>query len=686
MAKLLLINLKKILHSNFFVLCFLLCVLYVSFIRIQLGKTSVYSKDTNEIVGMVTQVKQEEEYTVLEIKAEEKIQAFIPESLSIPLGSKVKVEGTFALPDKNTTKGLFNYRNYLLSRGIVWTIEVEKIQILSEKTSFLLFVKDQLSGLLKTRENSEYYQMIIFGDSSSIPESFEEAIRTLGISHLFALSGSHLTFISFFLFYLLRKVFDNEKKVYLIVCVLLFGYVSMTNFSVSLIRSYVFFVLFKANRLYHWNFKNTTLFFYILGVFLLYHPWWIYDLGFQYSFLICFYLLVFSKWLSSSNYLISVFKISTMAFLVSAPISMFHFYELHLLSIFWNLLFVPFFTFIIFPICFLSFICPLFDPVFSFLVSLLEIMVSQASSIPFGYLVWMRLPLVWYLLLEVFIYFSFQGILRKNYFYVKVTFLFFLLHFIFPTLRSSATVTFFDVGQGDSTIIVLPRNEKVIMIDTGVSTDGKRMSREIIPYLKSLGCRKVDSLILTHGDYDHMGEAINLVENFKVEKVIFNCGEYNDLEKELIKVLDKKKIPYYSCIKELNIDKNKLYFLQTKEYDNENDNSNVIYTELNGYKFMFMGDASSTTEYEILNEYNLPDIDVLKVGHHGSKTSSSEEFINEIKPKYSIISVGKNNRYGHPNKEVLNNLKDSKIYRTDEDGSVMFKIKNNKLKIETCVP
>ena len=109
-----------------------------------------------------------------------------------------------------------------------------------------------------------------------------------------------------------------------------------------------------------------------------------------------------------------------------------------------------------------------------------------------------------------------------------------------------------------------------------------------------------------------MGEAINLVENFKVEKVIFNCGRYNDLEKELIKELDKKNIPYYSCIKELNIDKNKLYFLQTKEYDNENDNSNVIYTELDVYKFMFMEDASVTTEKEILNRYNLPNIDVLK--------------------------------------------------------------------------
>ena len=180
-----------------------------------------------------------------------------------------------------------------------------------------------------------------------------------------------------------------------------------------------------------------------------------------------------------------------------------------------------------------------------------------------------------------------------------------------------------------------------------------------------------------------MGEAINLVENFKVEKVIFNCGEFNELEQELIKVLDKKKIPYYSCIKELNIDDNKLYFLQTKEYDNENDNSNVIYADINSYKFLFMGDASVTTEKEVVSIYNLPDIDVLKVGHHGSKTSSDKAFINEIKPEYSIISVGKNNRYGHPNKEVLNNLKNSKIYRTDQEGSIIFKIQNDKLIIET---
>ena len=141
-----------------------------------------------------------------------------------------------------------------------------------------------------------------------------------------------------------------------------------------------------------------------------------------------------------------------------------------------------------------------------------------------------------------------------------------------------------------------------------------------------------------------MGEAINLVNNIKVEKVIFNCGEFDKLEQELIKVLDKQRIPYYSCIKELNINNNKLYFLQTKEYDNENDNSNVIYMEMNGYRFMFMGDAGIEKEKDILDKYNISNIDVLKVGHHGSKTSSSKDFIHVMNPKYSIISVGKKNR------------------------------------------
>ncbi len=183
-----------------------------------------------------------------------------------------------------------------------------------------------------------------------------------------------------------------------------------------------------------------------------------------------------------------------------------------------------------------------------------------------------------------------------------------------------------------------------------------------------------------------MGEAKKIVESIDVNKVIFNVGSYNYLEKDLIKTLKKKNIKYYKNIENIYIRNTPIYFLNTGVYNNENDNSNVIYFIVNNYKFLLIGDAGVDKEKDILNEYSIEDIDFLKVGHHGSDTSSSKEFIDIMNPKFSIISVGKNNRYGHQNKEVLNNLEDSKIYRTDKQESIMFKIKNNKLKNETCRP
>jgi competence protein ComEC len=128
------------------------------------------------------------------------------------------------------------------------------------------------------------------------------------------------------------------------------------------------------------------------------------------------------------------------------------------------------------------------------------------------------------------------------------------------------------------------------------------------------------------------------------------------------------------------------YNVYPELWSEENDESLVISFKINNFSYLIMGDAPKKIETAIMKDNEYIPCDILKVGHHGSKTSSSREFINQINPKYSIISVGKNNRYGHPNKEVLENLDNSKIYRTDEDGIIMFKIKNNKLKIETCSP
>ena len=358
------------------------------------------------------------------------------------------------------------------------------------------------------------------------------------------------------------------------------------------------------------------------------------------------------------------------------------------MSPFLSLIFGPIITVVLFPCVLLSlFLKPLDVFVYNMFafVEKISILINKLEifNISFGYM-----NIVFIILYYTFLSFVLYSYLRGKKYFICI-FIFLLVFYNINYLNFNNQITFIDVGQGDSSLIKYNNNKGSVLIDTGgiVDYNGKKYNlsdKTIIPYLKAEGVKTINYLILTHGDFDHMGEAINLANNFKVEKVVFNCGEFNDLEKELIKVLDKKKIKYYSCIKELKLDNNKLYFLQTKEYDNENDNSNVIYTQIDGYKFMFMGDASSVTEKEILNKYNISDIDVLKVGHHGSRTSSSIEFINKISPKYSIISVGKNNRYGHPNKEVLDNLKDSKIYRTDVGGSIKLKIRNNKLKIDAC--
>ena len=157
-----------------------------------------------------------------------------------------------------------------------------------------------------------------------------------------------------------------------------------------------------------------------------------------------------------------------------------------------------------------------------------------------------------------------------------------------------------------------------------------------------------------------------------------NNGNVNYLEKEIvssgINVTQKYNLKYFNIMN-----------LNNDLYDNENDNSIINYVTFLRYKFLFMGDASTKVEEKLLNEYDLTNINFLKVGHHGSKTSSSKEFINEINPNYSIISVGKNNRYGHPNKEVLNNLRNSEILRTDLMGTISIKIRKKRMRINYMV-
>ena len=330
----------------------------------------------------------------------------------------------------------------------------------------------------------------------------------------------------------------------------------------------------------------------------------------------------------------------------------------------------------------MCFIIPKLSVILNIFTSILQFISLTIYKYKIGQIVFSKpsiiIVLIYYILIYLFVY------NKKNIYLLIII----VSHKLYPLINSSFTVTYLDVGQGDSIFIKYPHNQGNILIDTGgiVNSDYQVAINKTIPYLKSFGVTKLDYLILTHGDYDHMGDSNVLVNNFKVKNVVFNCGPINTLEKELNKLLKEKQIPSYYCINKISIKNNKLEFLNTKHYDNENDNSNVIYTNYNNYRFLFMGDAGLSKEKDILKKYNLESIDFLKVGHHGSNTSSSEEFITNIHPKYSLISVGKNNKYGHPKESVLEVLSNSKVYRTDLNGSIEIKISNNKYMIKTYSP
>lgn len=674
-------KLENLLQSKlFYFFLFLFIIFYIGISHLKKPKIDISS---TQFQGIIEDYKIDGDKLTLQVKGLERIIAtyYIKEKTewenlrkNIKVGLTINLLGVFETPSKNTIPNLFNYKKYLKSKKIDLIMNTQEYKIIKKENIFYQ-LKNKIQDIIQKRKNSKYYFTFILGNKNYLETDVYNSFKINGITHLLAISGMH---ISMFILLLKKCKISN-----LCIMIFLLFYSFLVLFTPSVLRVTLFYIL-KNIPLFK-NVKNTQLLFLTAFLLLLYNPFLIYDVGFQYSFLITFGLFLFPPK--------NLFCLSFDAFLFSLPITLYNNFEFNILSVFINILIVPFVSNILYPFLLLTFLLPFLEPILTLLLFLLEnvnlFFQNYAIMIITG-----KIPV-----LCILFYYFFLFFFKK---YENKKMLLFLILIIVITkykylMDLNGYVYYLDVGQGDCTAIITPLKKEVIMIDTGGIIQYERkdwqkrrknykQSDTLILFLKSLGITHLDFLILSHGDYDHMGNSVNLVNDFRVDKVVFNNDSYNNLEKELIKVLESKNIKYYKDLDVLNTNKNKFYFLNTKRYDNENDNSNVIYTELNNYKFLFMGDASTIIEKEILNKYKLSNIDVLKVGHHGSKTSSSEVFVDTINPGYSIISVGKNNRYGHPNKEVLNNLKDSKIYRTDINGSIMFKIKNSKLKIETCSP
>lgn len=674
-------KLKIKLPFNYITKVILITSLLIAFLNFIFPPKSQYSQNEKVVSGKIYECTNKKEKTVIKIKGKENLLINYYDNFNCKLGIKIKAIGEMKKPNKNTNFYLFNYQKYLLSNKIYYTFSASKIKIISKNISLPYKIKNYLNKHIENYKSNKYLKALVLGNDSEISKEVQNSYQINGITHLFAISGAQITLFSTIILYILNKIFSKKTSYLLTICFLLF-YLFITDFQPSILRATLFFILLTINKQFELKIKNLELLIITFSILIIINPYYLYSLGFILSFTVSFYLILFKNIINKyQNYITKTFVISLIAFIVSAPIIINNFFKLNLLSPIINIYFVPLMTFIIYPISLITFIFKPFDIILFNLINFMENASLKLSNITFFNLTMPHINLIiiiiYYLIITLTLYKWLKG---KN--YILILFVIFVFHHNINYINPFSSITMIDVGQGDSFLIKLKHNQGNILIDTGGlinNTTSYSLTQNItIPYLQAEGINQLDYLIITHSDYDHMGEAINIINNFKVKKVILNNGENNNLKINLIKKLKEKNIPYYQNLKKLNINNNQIFFLNNQKYNNENDNSLIIYTIINQTKTLFMADASAQVENDLIKKYNLTNIDILKVAHHGSDTSTSFNFIKQINPQICLISVGENNPYGHPSQKVLQNLKNCDVYRTDLSGSV--KIINKKIK------
>ena len=667
-------KLKMILQSRYIfkILTILILIITIIYTKYYPFK-SVFNTNDTEFIGIVEDYIIKDNQIKISLKSKERIIVTYKYTSKVfnnlSYGDKIKVTGVLKEPSTNNIFNNFNYKKYIYNKKIYYIIEASKIDKIQNNNNHIYTIKNLLYTRINSLKSSNYIKALLFGDNK-LDKEIKTSYQINGISHLFSVSGFHINFITSIIYFYLDRVTYNKKIKYITVDIFLVLYLLLCN-TTSLLRCTVMNILLSINHLLKLNIKKIDIVLLTLILCIIINPFIIYDIGFIYSYTISFFLILYKNKYKTNNKLLKIIYISLISFLVSLPINIYTSYEINFLSIILNIIIVPIVSLILLPLSLLTLIFPILDNILYLITSILEKISLYTSNINIFKQILSKPSII----LIIIYYLVIILILSKNKHYYLILILL-IFHKTIPLYNSNLEVVMFDVGEADSMLISTPSKKVNLLIDTGRGID----INNIIIYLKSIGISKLNYLIITHGDEDHIGGALYLIDNFKVDNVILNKGDYTELEVELITHLKNKNIKYTNNINKIPLLGSYMYLLNTKKFSNENDNSIVTYFEYQKYKFLFMGDSSSKTEEYLINNYNLTNISFLKVGHHGSNTSSSPLFINKITPKVSLISVGRNNFYHHPNKEVLTNLSNSVIYRTDINKSIKIKI-NNKVKI-----
>ena len=600
---------------------------------------------------------------------------------------EIELEGKLSEPEGQRNFGGFDYQAYLKTQGIYQTLNIKKIQSLQKVGSW--DIGENLSSLrrkavvwIKTHfpdPMRNYMTGLLLGHLDTDFVEMNELYSSLGIIHLFALSGMQVGFfMDGFKKLLLRLGLTQEKLKWLTYPFSLI-YAGLTGFSASVIRSLLQKLLAQHGVKGLDNFALTVLVLFIIM------PNFFLTAG---GVLSCAYAFILTMTSKEEEGLKDVARESLVISLGILPILSFYFSEFQP----WSILLTFVFSFL-FDLVFLPLLSVLFA--LSFLYSVIQLnfifewlegmirFVSQVASRPlvFGQ------PNAWLLIL-LLISLALVYDLRKNIKRVAGFSLFIVGLFFLTKHPLENEITMLDVGQGES-IFLRDVTGKTILIDVGGKAESDKKiekwqekattsnaQRTLIPYLKSRGVAKIDQLILTNMDKEHVGDLLEVTKAFHVGEILVSKGSLK--QKEFVAELEatQTKVRSVTVRECLPIFGSQLEVLSPRKIgDGDHEDSLVLYGKLLDKNFLFTGNLEEKGEKDMLKQYPDLEVDVLKASQHGSKKSSSSDFLEKLKPEFTLISIGKSNRTKLPHQETLTRLEDinSKVYRTDQQGAIRFK-------------
>ncbi|WP_186576465.1 DNA internalization-related competence protein ComEC/Rec2 [Aquibacillus kalidii] len=623
-------------------------------------------------------------------------------------GANCTINGLPQPLDRKTNPGQFDYGGYLEKQGITSELIVKDPQnvyctgastinqLYLARTTVIQKAQEELSP-----STASWISALILGDDQFLSDDTIELFQKWGLSHLLAISGLHVGLIVSSIYFSLIKLqlLTREKAQWFVIICLPF-YAILAGGAPSVWRASL--LTFLALIITKVKIKLTTTD--MLGVvfllLILIKPENMYHLGFQFSFLITYCLLLSKSFIQNQSRFFSILTISFLSLLTLLPLQLYNFYYFNPLSILINLLYVPYFSFIVMPLLLVITLSLIFPFPFSFVDQMFQ-NIHHFAMIPLEnidktlFYPWItgKFPLLMFIpYFVVFILFMNQ-LSRSNKskaFYSGCLLVVILLAATLkPYISSSGYVTTLDVGQGDAIVVELPHRKGVILIDVAgtlqanFKSPSDKVYRQVIkPYLLSRGISSIDAVFLSHEDHDHIGSLPYLLGDFKVGKLI--TSEYFTFSQEAKKILEQKRIEHITLSTGEEFVQGNQHFYVLSPINNNgstNENSLVLFSKIGGLTWLFTGDINTDIESELVTKYPNLTIDVLKVAHHGSNSSSANSFIETVSPKYALISVGDNNRYGHPHLEVINSLEQEgvSILRTDQVGAIQYQFRSNQL-------